>query len=315
LANIRHLLLIFVVVQSSFIVLDGYEVWRRNGRPRRREIVRQHGGVIGFLALVWLGYFAIQGALFVALPSIERTLSWFAERFGVESAAEWTMSGLVGFYIGTYLVAGFWDYVIHRWILHTRAFWFLHENHHLPTEVSNVIPGISVRPYVAPTTFLTYVFSIATIVIAARLLDRNLPSAVYGTHLPVLLLVLALVGSASHSCFLRRWGWIDSVLRRLLVTSPQEHLLHHAADLNGNYGNFMMFWDRVFGTYLDPRRFATATLRTGLPYDQDFLGTLTAGKWKLGESWRRKYRLSAVCYLEDSRVSAERDDPSACAMR
>jgi len=74
---------------------------------------------------------------------------------------------------------------------------------------------------------------------------------------------------------------VHRLLRPLGITTPQEHWLHHARDLQGNFGNFTTLWDRLFGTYLDPLDPANGGRRAGLAYDQDFLGVLTLGRWKL----------------------------------
>jgi Fatty acid hydroxylase superfamily len=119
--------------------------------------------------------------------------------------------------------------------------------------------------------------------------------------LPAIIFAFAFIGSASHSCFLRRYPFFNNWPRYLSIITPREHVLHHAADEEGNFGNFTPLWDRVFNTYLDPAKFAEP--RLGLNYDQDFLGAITAGKWKLSSSLRRKLDLQRFCYQEDSPVS------------
>ena len=83
----------------------------------------------------------------------------------------------------------------------------------------------------------------------------------------------------------------------LALTTPQEHLLHHTIDVQGNYGNFTVLWDRVFRTYLDPTR-SEHQNHLGLAYDQDFVGTLTAGRVKLPTSLRRRFQVDRFCNLE-----------------
>jgi len=58
----------------------------------------------------------------------------------------------------------------------------------------------------------------------------------------------------------------------------------------------------VLCTYLDPAKLGDPKL--GLNYDQDFLGAITAGKWKLSTRLRKKLALERFCYLENSPVSA-----------
>jgi sterol desaturase/sphingolipid hydroxylase (fatty acid hydroxylase superfamily) len=111
----------------------------------------------------------------------------------------------------------------------------------------------------------------------------------------------------SHSSFMRR-GWLaHRLLSPLALTSPHEHVLHHTVDLQGNYGNFTTLWDRLFGTYLDPRRAEHQGRRFGLAYDRDFLGTITAGALRFPTSWRRRFQLDRYCNLDDS-PTAKRPD-------
>ncbi len=299
--NIRYLLLVFVVVQTMFIVVDCWTFWRDTSNEPVGSFLRRHRGTIGFLASIWLGYFVIQNLLMAGMPTVEATLGWFSNLLGLPprstmtaDAAPWWNVGFL--FVATYFVSGFWDYWLHRF-LHTRQFWFLHENHHLPTQVFNGMPGISVRPFVAPTTFLTYFCSIGTLIYWVKLANQPYLLHAYLRYLPGLMVLFALVGSASHSCFLRRLLWIHFLLKTFFVTTPQEHILHHAKNLSGNYGNFMTFWDRVFGTYLNPLAIPYDQVELGLNYDQDFLGTLTGGRWKISERLRTKYQLGRFCNL------------------
>jgi sterol desaturase/sphingolipid hydroxylase (fatty acid hydroxylase superfamily) len=102
----------------------------------------------------------------------------------------------------------------------------------------------------------------------------------------------------SHSSFMRR-GWLaHRLMSPLLLTSPQEHVLHHTVDLHGNYGNFTTLWDRLFGSYLDPRLPEHQGHRFGLAYDRDFLGTITAGAVELPASWRKRFQIDRYCNID-----------------
>jgi sterol desaturase/sphingolipid hydroxylase (fatty acid hydroxylase superfamily) len=87
-------------------------------------------------------------------------------------------------------------------------------------------------------------------------------------------------------------------MKWLALTTPQEHLLHHTVDLEGNYGNFTVLWDRMFGTYLDPTKHEHENHALGLPYDQDFVGALTAGRVKLPAAIRRRFQVERFCNLQ-----------------
>lgn len=299
-------LLIFALVQTAFVLLDLCELWRRHGRPRAWAVLTDQRPLLFFLVLVWGGYFAIQNSLLALLPSLETTLVWLAEVLALTSVTPTVKLGLSSylliaiFLFITYFVAAFFDYALHRWVLHHRRGWFLHEAHHLPTLVCNGMPGISVRPFVAVTIFLTYAGTSAVLLGALKLIGQEWLLHWYLAHLSVLLLLFTTIGSASHSCFLRRYWRVHRALRLLLLTTPQEHILHHTTRGDCNYGNFVTCWDRVFGTYVQPLPVRDEDLQLGLAYDQDFLGALCRGRWKLSPGVRARYRLNRICRLTDA---------------
>jgi sterol desaturase/sphingolipid hydroxylase (fatty acid hydroxylase superfamily) len=185
-------------------------------------------------------------------------------------------------------VAGFFDYAWHRWFSHHRYFWFTHEYHHLPSEVFVGMPGLATRPFVVVTIVPVVVATVVTVYVALRLAGRPMWD---WTVFQGPLLASTTVLTTSHSSLLRRSWRVHRVMQWLGLTTPQEHLLHHTVDLDGNYGNFTSLWDRVFGTYLDPRRSENQGHRTGLAYDQDFIGTLTAGALRIPARWHRRIQL------------------------
>lgn len=206
-----------------------------------------------------------------------------------------------------FYASGLWDYLLHRFFGHSRRFFFVHEYHHLPSQVNVIMPGLAMRPFVVVTSFPA---TVATVVSAyAILLMLGLPLWDLAP-LKVLLLAQAVLLCASHSCFMRRFWFLHHGMKWLALTTPQEHLLHHTTDLRGNYGNFTVLWDRLFGTYLDPMRVEHQNRSLGLPYDQDFVGALTAGRVKLPEALRRRFQVERFCNLE-SPVSVERADIAA----
>src|SRR5205085_6613566 len=173
---------------------------------------------------------------------------------------------LAALFAGAYVLGTLFDYLVHRFVLHGPLF-AIHENHHLPTLVSNLMPGIAARPFVAIPNLLINAASAASLLVLARAAGRPELTAGFERLALPLVLLFAFIACASHSSFLRRFDGVDRVFRALGVVTPREHLLHHAADIDGNYGNFTMVWDRLLGTYVTPG----APLRLGLPYDQDFL--------------------------------------------
>lgn len=307
-ANVKLFLLLFGVTQTVFVLLDFYELWRQDGRPLLLRKLRSEWRPFLSLTVIWLFYFSLQLGLSALFPSVEKTLAATRQMLNLSSERSESYAHQTALRIAvaviTFFVAGFWDYLTHRFLLHSRFAWYLHESHHLPTKVFNGMPGISARPFVVFTSFLVNVSSIANMFLLFWIAGRFDLAAIFFDTLPAVIFAFAFIGSASHSCFLHRYPFVDRWPRYLGIITPQEHLLHHAANHIGNFGNFTPLWDRVFGTYLDPAKFGTVKL--GLNYDQDFLGAITAGKWKLSARLRKKLGLEGFCYQEDSEASESR---------
>jgi sterol desaturase/sphingolipid hydroxylase (fatty acid hydroxylase superfamily) len=204
--------------------------------------------------------------------------------------------------VAVFYIAGFWDYWVHRVFSHSRWFWFTHEYHHLPNRVTVFMPGIFARPFAFVPAFLSSVAvaatcypALAAVGVSWTTLERMAP----------MFLVVVTVLTASHSSFLRRWPAVHRMLRIAFITTPQEHLLHHAIGGDCNYGNFTTLWDRVFGTYRDPCDPAYASVRLGLAYDQDFLGTLTAGRVKIPQHLRKRLQIARYCNVVEPASEAK----------
>lgn len=61
----------------------------------------------------------------------------------------------------------------------------------------------------------------------------------------------SLIGQLDHSNADVRFGILDRIF-----TGPAAHRYHHATDMglsNSNFGSAMVIWDRLFGTFSDPR--------------------------------------------------------------
>ena len=259
-----------------------------------------------FLLGVIAVFLAIQLAGFAWLPPVDalvhRVRAVVAAGAGVAPAPEgWRLLALG---VGVFYLQGLVDYAWHRWFSHHRLFWFTHESHHLPTEIFVGMPGLGVRPFAVLTVVPVVALTAALTYVLLRL--AGLPMWGWTIfQIPLLLSSTLLV--TSHSSFMRR-GWLaHRLLCPLALTSPQEHVLHHTADLQGNYGNYTTIWDRLLGTYLDPRRPEHQGRRYGLAYDRDFLGTITAGALRFPASWRRRFQMDRYCNLDDVRDAGQGD--------
>ena len=85
-------------------------------------------------------------------------------------------------------------------------------------------------------------------------------------------------------------AWIDSALRRILVT-PDVHRIHHSDSIteqNTNFGFVFAWWDRLFGTYLAAPAFGHDKMGIGLEGFKDrrsmnILHLLAMPFWKAAE--------------------------------
>jgi sterol desaturase/sphingolipid hydroxylase (fatty acid hydroxylase superfamily) len=284
-----------LAVQALFLGLDLAD--RHATRADRYDGERLRAPSFAFLLLVIGAFLAIQLAGFAVVPRVDRLVDWVRGHVGAGIATAAPPNGWRLAVVGTglFYLSGFVDYSWHRWFSHHRWFWFTHESHHLPTQVFVGMPGLGVRPFAVFTVIPLIAFTAALTYGALRLAGHPMWDwAVF--QLPLLLSSTLLV--TSHSSFMRRGWWAHRILRLLALTTPQEHVLHHTTDLRGNYGNFTTIWDRLFGTYLDPRLPEHQNKRYGLAYDQDFLGAVTAGAVKLPASWRKRFQLDRYLNIE-----------------
>ncbi len=279
----RLFLTLFLAIPVLFVVLDGVELSR--ARARRERADRVGWEALGFFALV---------------PSTERIIAVVRNAVGARLGRTLPVDTIRGVPLALLTLAmfygsGLWDYLLHRFFSHSRCFFFTHEYHHLPNDVNLLMPGLAVRPFSIITSFPATIASVVSAYSILLMLGLPLWNL---EPLKGLLLIQAFLLTASHSCFLRNVWWLHNSMKWLALTTPQEHLLHHTVEMQGNYGNFTVLWDRIFRTYLDPTRAENRNPTIGLGYDQDFLGAITAGKLKLPSAVRRRFEVGRFCNLK-----------------
>jgi sterol desaturase/sphingolipid hydroxylase (fatty acid hydroxylase superfamily) len=284
-----------VGVQVLFLGLDLAD--RHATRHQRYERERLRPASLLFLLGVVALFLAIQLLGLSLAPRVVALVDLVREAVAPGVRATPAPDGwrLVVVGIALFYLGGLVDYAWHRWFSHHPLFWFTHESHHLPSEIFVAMPGLGVRPFAVFTVVPTVACLAALTYAGLRLAGQPM----WGwTVFQIPLLAASTLLVTSHSSFMRR-GWLAyRLFKPFAVTSPQEHVLHHTVDLRGNYGNFTTLWDRLFGTYLDPRLPEHEGHRFGLGYDRDFLGAITVGAARLPSSWRKRFQLDRYCNLD-----------------
>jgi sterol desaturase/sphingolipid hydroxylase (fatty acid hydroxylase superfamily) len=297
-SNVKVFIALFVCVQVLFMSLDAMDLWITKTKGSGGGILRESRPVILLVLISGAVYFLLQLLLSALMPGLPSLIHFTAKFAGAAAGAGNRRAASPGWFvlilIAAYLATTLFDYLVHRFLLHG-FLWRLHENHHLPKVVSNLMPGIAARPFVAIPNLIINLCSGLLVLWLLQLSGHPQLMAALPMVVPALIAWFAFVACASHSSFLRRFEFVDRLFRALLIISPREHVLHHAAELKGNYGNFTALWDRLFGTYIDPHSVSLPAL--GLNYDQDFLGAISAGRLKLSQSVRKRFQVDRVCHI------------------
>ena len=208
-----------------------------NSSPRRLQHFRRNMGMTALNSLLNLG---LRGFLLLAA-------NW-AQQNGVGLLAGTQLSFLALAAIGI-LTLDLSNYAMHRLKHHVPLLWRFHRVHH-SDEHLDVTTGVRFHP---GETLLSMLLQTAVIVAV------GIPFWV----LLLYFLVLTIMIQLGHSNV--RWPLsFDRLMRKVLV-SPYMHRTHHSrvqAETDSNFGDIFSFWDKIFGTYYDRRRYND--LQTGL---------------------------------------------------
>ena len=136
-------------IQGLFVLLDLRE-WRRGNR---RDAGPPEGigawlfllGLIGvFFALQFGGYSLVPKTPDLLLNLRAGAARWFHLN---PSDAPMNWRAVLFVSVAAFYISGLWDYLLHRFFSHSRWFFFTHEYHHLPRQVTCLMPGIAGRPF------------------------------------------------------------------------------------------------------------------------------------------------------------------------
>lgn len=210
-------LAVIAFVQLLELVFERHEGWRMNGQELATDIfyVVFGYGVIGFLSdtLINSPLAELKAQLGIATP-------WLA-------ASPFLVQVLVVMF-----VFEFGQYWMHRAMHNWHPLWLTHAPHHHVTQL-NAMKGFIGNPI--------ELFLISLGVIALLDVDLN---ALFG----------AITASGAIAVYAHANVRADPpIWYGYFFTTIRNHSLHHTAlsyeDTRCNYGNSVIFWDRVFGTY------------------------------------------------------------------
>lgn len=140
-------------------------------------------------------------------------------------------------FILLFLAIDFIFYWVHRWGHELNIGWAAHNPHHTAQEMNLIVAlrtGITQR-------LLYFSFFWVMAVVGFHPIDIY---TVVGLHV--------FIGFFNHTEFVRKlWKPLEYVF-----ATPSNHRVHHAINqqyLDKNYGEFLMIWDRIFGTYIEEK--------------------------------------------------------------
>ena len=170
-------------------------------------------------------------------------------------------AGVVGWIAGFLLYDLAW-YVDHR-IAHRVGFlWAMHHVHHSSPEYNATVASrgfsLDITWLSRPTFYLLPILGITPV------------------HFMIINTVTNIWGIAQHTRVIDRLGWLDKVL-----ATPSNHRVHHASDevyIDKNYGEVLIIWDHIFGTYEpeahEPTYGVTTPIQTNNPLKIEIAGIL-----------------------------------------
>ena len=142
----------------------------------------------------------------------------------------------------------YWQHVAtHRFPL----LWRMHKVHHADQDM-DVTTAVRFHP-------LELIIS---------LLYKSLAIVILGAPVMAVLIfeLLLFVGSAFNHSNIALPAWLDRGLR-LVIATPDTHRSHHSilpSERNTNYGFFLIWWDKLFGTYTQEPRDGHLKMAIGL---------------------------------------------------
>jgi sterol desaturase/sphingolipid hydroxylase (fatty acid hydroxylase superfamily) len=224
--------LLYLATLGAFMLVEALAMGYRQSSLRRLlsfSASARNDVVCDALYLFGFGHmFAVVGTL--GLPLMFSL--WYARNVGFTLLPHIAHPALA--YLVWFVLTDFAYYWYHRFSHEIACLWQAHKYHHSAVEF-NLITGNRVH-------FLDK--AIEEVFKAVPLTMLGMPPAMY----LAVRLTLRFVEIAQHSAVAWDFGWAG----QWLVYGPMRHRIHHSAECehwDSNYGNFLIVWDRIFGTW------------------------------------------------------------------
>jgi len=203
--------------------------------------------------------------------------SWLEDHFAITHVQSGFMVYLIAFI--TLDFAGYW---VHRNAHTFNFFWNSHIVHHSSEEFNL---ACALRQSIS-VFFRIFAFLL-------------IPAAIFGVSPKVIAIVAPLHLFAQfwyHTRHIKNMGWLEYI-----IVTPAHHRVHHAINpeyLDKNYGQVLIIWDRLFGTFVEEREDIPAVygitrpVQTWNPIKINFMHLwLLAKDAYHAQSWKDKFRI------------------------
>lgn len=211
--------------------------------PRRQELFERQRLVSNFGLMLTGGFL-----LWLLVPAGAITAALWAEQHQFGLFRQLTVPTILSTFVTVVVMdaAIYWQHrAMHRWQL----LWRLHRVHHSDLQL-DTSSGLRFHP-------LEILLSMAYKMLVVVALGASAEAVL------VYEVILSSFALFNHS----NWAMpADKFIRKLFVT-PDVHRVHHSVlmlETNSNYGNFLVIWDQLFGSYIEQPRKGHQQMSIGL---------------------------------------------------
>lgn len=203
---------VLILIERLGYVFDHTPGW--NERDARVNIINSSVTAVGDALIGSALFFAIYTAVHTHLRLFDMPLTAWG-------------------FLAAFLMRDLAYYTDHRIAHRTGLFWAFHIPHHSSREMNLTISArgsvFGLAGTISPAYFVLPLLGVSFPMFVAVAFIGNL------------------WGIFNHTRLVRRMGWLDEVL-----ATPANHRVHHGIEakyLDRNYGQTLILWDRLFGTF------------------------------------------------------------------